>query len=60
LVALSFSKPDKFLSLLRKQNPPIIARIQNNQVVFDPRTVIDYQEYAFLNGVKAAINTMKA
>ncbi|MHB8807720.1 MAG: L-seryl-tRNA(Sec) selenium transferase, partial [Anaerolineaceae bacterium] len=36
LLALELDKPDKFLKILREQNPPIIARIENKRVLFDP------------------------
>lgn len=39
LVAFSVASPTKFLKRLREQTPPVIARIQNDQVVCDLRTV---------------------
>lgn len=39
LVALSVDKPDQHLEKLRHVNPPVIARIENDRVVFDLRTV---------------------
>jgi len=49
LFALPVRKPDLFLKKLRSQKPPIIARIENNEVVFDPRTVLPEQEDGLLN-----------
>ncbi|MGV8025458.1 MAG: L-seryl-tRNA(Sec) selenium transferase [Anaerolineaceae bacterium] len=48
LLALKLDKPDKFLKILRGQNPPIIARIENGNILFDPRTVLPHQEACFL------------
>jgi L-seryl-tRNA(Ser) seleniumtransferase len=48
LLALNPKKPDAFLKILREANPPIIARIENDRVLFDPRTVLPDQEIAFL------------
>ncbi len=55
LLALELDKPDKFLKILREQNPPIIARIENKRVLFDPRTVLPPQETCFLEILKQAL-----
>ena len=41
VLALDVRSPDKFLKRLREANPPIIARTEKNQVLLDPRTVLD-------------------
>ena len=41
LVALSVSNPDEFLARLRRADPPVVARIETERVVFDLRTVMD-------------------
>jgi len=41
LVALNVDNPDGFLARLRRSDPPVVARIENDQVVFDLRTVMD-------------------
>jgi L-seryl-tRNA(Ser) seleniumtransferase len=43
---------DKFLKRLRAQNPPIIARTENDKILFDPRTVLPEQEGALLVGLE--------
>ncbi|MBT3337026.1 MAG: L-seryl-tRNA(Sec) selenium transferase [Anaerolineae bacterium] len=48
LLALDVKKPDKFLAKLRKQNPPVIARTENDKVLLDPRTILPEQEGALL------------
>ena len=48
LLSLSVKRPDQFLKKLRSQSPPVIARVENNEIVFDPRTVLPEQEGAFL------------
>jgi L-seryl-tRNA(Ser) seleniumtransferase len=55
LLALSPKKPDAFLKILRQANPPIIARIENERVLFDPRTVLPDQEAAFLRQLLIAL-----
>ena len=41
VLALDVRSPDKFLKKLRDANPPVIARTENDKVLFDPRTVLD-------------------
>jgi L-seryl-tRNA(Ser) seleniumtransferase len=41
VLALDVKSPDRFLKKLRDANPPIIARTENDRVLFDPRTVLD-------------------
>jgi L-seryl-tRNA(Ser) seleniumtransferase len=55
LLSLEVKSPDKFLKKLRKQNPPIIARTENEKVLLDPRTVLPEQEGALLVGLKNAL-----
>lgn len=52
LLALDVPKANKFLARLRSLPLPIIARIENGQALFDPRTVLPNQEKAFLLGLK--------
>jgi L-seryl-tRNA(Ser) seleniumtransferase len=39
--ALRISSPDQFMKRLRDCRPPIIARVENDTILFDPRTVLD-------------------
>jgi L-seryl-tRNA(Ser) seleniumtransferase len=55
LLSLTVKSPDKFLRKLREQNPPIIARTENDKVLLDPRTVMPEQEGALLVGLKNAL-----
>ena len=41
LVALTVNNPDDFLARLRCGDPPVVARIENDRVVLDLRTVVD-------------------
>jgi len=52
LLSLAVNSPDKFLEKLRRQQPPIIARTENDRVLLDPRTVLPEQEGALLVGLK--------
>jgi L-seryl-tRNA(Ser) seleniumtransferase len=55
LLSLVVKSPDKFLEKLRQQQPPIIARTENDRVLLDPRTVLPEQEGALLVGLKNAL-----
>jgi L-seryl-tRNA(Ser) seleniumtransferase len=55
LLALDVGSADKFLRQLRSLHPPIIARTENDRVLFDPRTVLPENEGAFLVGLLNAL-----
>jgi len=55
LLALPVKSPQKLLTNLRAYQPPIIARIENDQVVLDPRTVQPEDEAALLAGLQSVI-----
>jgi L-seryl-tRNA(Ser) seleniumtransferase len=49
------NSPDRFLAKLRASTFPVIARIENEKVVLDPRTVLPEQEQALLTGLATAL-----
>jgi L-seryl-tRNA(Ser) seleniumtransferase len=49
LLSLPNSSPTKFLAQLRAANPPVIARIQDDHVVLDPRTILPEQDDILLS-----------
>ena len=57
LLALNVKSPAKFLAQLRMQNPPIIARTEDDRILFDPRTILPEQEGAFLVGLKNVLKS---
>jgi L-seryl-tRNA(Ser) seleniumtransferase len=54
MVSISGLKPKKVLELLRKEHPPIIARIEHDQVILDPRTLFDDE----INNIGEALGTI--
>jgi L-seryl-tRNA(Ser) seleniumtransferase len=44
VLALHLNKPDKFLTKLRAGNPPLVARVEDDAILFDPRTVLEEQD----------------
>lgn len=55
LLSLQVKSAEKFLKALRKNNPPIIARTEQDKILLDPRTVLPEQEGALLVGLKNAL-----
>jgi L-seryl-tRNA(Ser) seleniumtransferase len=55
-LALSAPNPDKILQALRRTHPPIIARIENDTILLDPRTVFPEQEAALLRNLHQVLN----
>lgn len=52
LLSLEVKSVEGFLKALRKNNPPIIARTEQDKILLDPRTVLPEQEGALLVGLK--------
>lgn len=59
LLSLKPEKPDHFTETLRRASPPIIARIQDDQVVLDPRTVLSEQEPVLLRNLLSVLENQK-
>lgn len=55
LLALPVKKANAFLSRLRGQPQPIIARIEDGKVVLDPRTVLPAQDTQVLDSLRECL-----
>jgi len=55
VLSLDPAHPGSFSERLRRANPPVIARIADDQVRFDPRTVLPEEEGRLLDGVRLAL-----
>jgi L-seryl-tRNA(Ser) seleniumtransferase len=55
LLGLPQAQPNRLLATLRAASPAIIARVEEDQVVLDPRTVFPEQAGALLAGIKNAL-----
>ncbi len=55
LLALAVAQPDCLAARLRRGDPPVIARIADDAVLFDPRTVLPGQDEALLAAIRAAL-----
>jgi L-seryl-tRNA(Ser) seleniumtransferase len=52
VVALAVPSPDAFAARLRRNSPPIVARIEDRRVLVDPRTILPQDEDLLLKGVE--------
>lgn len=55
LLSLSVRSPNRFLSCLRTGDPPIIARVEEDRVVFDPRTILPEEDEKLLSVIQYSI-----
>src|SRR6266498_901448 len=53
VLSLNVESPDKFLKKLRESHPPIIARVENDTILFDPRTVSEEQDSVLINVLRS-------
>jgi L-seryl-tRNA(Ser) seleniumtransferase len=56
LLALEVERPNAFAGRLREADRPIIARVEDDRVVLDPRTVSEEHEDSLLTAVAATLN----
>jgi L-seryl-tRNA(Ser) seleniumtransferase len=52
VLTIKVDKPDRFLAALRQAQPPVIARLEQDHVLLDPRTVLPSQD----NVLKSILN----
>lgn len=57
VLSLDVPKPNQFLKKLRGQSPAIIARTEDDRVLFDPRTVLPKEEGIFLATLKGLLDS---
>lgn len=55
VLALPGRDPDGLLARLRAGDPPVVARIEDDRVVLDPRTVMPWEDEVVVRGVRAAL-----
>lgn len=54
IIQLSVASAAKFERALRKQNPPVICRIERNKILLDMRTVADEEEDSLVAALRDA------
>jgi L-seryl-tRNA(Ser) seleniumtransferase len=55
LLAFNTPNPNHLIARLHHNHPPIIARLQDNRLVIDPRTILVEQESSLLAGLQAIL-----
>ncbi len=55
-LAIDAPHPNALADRLRRVSPPIVARVDQDRVLLDPRTVLPDQDQALLGGVRACLN----
>ncbi|MBP8857491.1 MAG: L-seryl-tRNA(Sec) selenium transferase [Anaerolineaceae bacterium] len=56
VLQLTMENPDRFLSKLRRNSPPVIARIENETVILDARTIFPEQEEPLLAAIARVLH----
>lgn len=57
VLALTVKSADRFLEKLRRGQPPVIARTENDRILLDPRTVLPEQDEALLANLANVLQT---
>jgi L-seryl-tRNA(Ser) seleniumtransferase len=52
VLAIKHPKPDLIVKKLRSAQKPIIARLEDGKIIFDPRTVLPVQDDEFINSLR--------
>jgi L-seryl-tRNA(Ser) seleniumtransferase len=52
VLALSARSPNSILAQLRINQPPVIARLEADKVIFDPRTIMPEQENDLISSIR--------
>lgn len=55
MLALENDHPNELAARLRRATPAVIARVEDDFVVFDPRTVLPEQDPALLDGIRRSL-----
>lgn len=55
VLALSVRSPNRVLERLRQCQPPVIARLETDKVIFDPRTILPEQDEDLLTAIRLSI-----
>ena len=55
MVTISAPSPDRLAARLRAHEPPVIARIEDDVLCLDPRTVLPEQEEVLLSAILASV-----
>ncbi len=54
VLAIEVDHPNRLLDLLRQSSPPVIGRVEDDRVLFDPRTVLPGSDSDFIDAFQIA------
>jgi len=57
LLSIPTKSPNKLMRTLRELPVPVIARIEDDHILFDPRTVLPEQRDVFLEEIKSVFSS---
>ena len=55
VLALAVKNPNRFLAKLRAASMPVVARIENDKIMLDPRTVLPFQDKDLLASLHSSL-----
>ena len=55
VLSIPVKSPDKFLKKIRSAQPAVIARVHNNEILLDPRTVLIEQDGLLISCIKECL-----
>lgn len=55
-LALTLPSPNRFLEKLHHSSPPVIARLEDGRILFDPRTVLPSQDASLLSVLDSCLS----
>ena len=55
LLSLRVERPDVVAAQLRMRELPVVCRIQNDRLLFDPRTVLPEQDQQLVTALREAL-----
>ncbi len=55
LLAIAVDSPDELARRLRTGDPPVVGRIENDRLLFDPRTVLPEEDEVLLEAIERAL-----
>lgn len=55
VLGIKHEKPNRFAARLRHLDPPVIARVQDDLILIDPRTVLERDEAALIGGIASLL-----
>lgn len=56
VLALSVPSPNRILEQLRLGHPPVVARLEADKIIFDPRTILPHQDQELVACIHCILN----